>query len=249
MSDWTVAKVLEVKKWKNNLFSIILNASIHPFIPGQFSRLSYLCQDGRNIQRAYSYVNSPKDKNLEFYIILIPHGQLTPKLYNVSHKDKIMIKKTASGFFILNEILPCKNLWMFATGTGIGPYLSILQDKNDTNKFENIILVHAVRRQHDLTYLSLIQRLKTEYNGKLRVQIVISKEITNFSLYGRIPELLKNNVLEKKIGIKIKKNTCHVMLCGNPNMVKSTQKILIETRDLKKNLRKTPGHITSENYW
>ncbi|XBC41250.1 MAG: ferredoxin--NADP(+) reductase [Buchnera aphidicola (Nurudea yanoniella)] len=249
MNDWTTAKIIKIKKWKNNLFSIILNASINPFIPGQFSRLSYLNKNGERIQRAYSYINAPSNQNLEFYIVLIPNGQLTPTLYNLSNQDRIMIKKIASGFFTLNEIPSCKNLWMYATGTGIGPYLSILQSKENTDKFENIILVHAVRYCDDLVYLPLIKKLKDEYQGKLYIQIIISREFTKFSLYGRIPELLKNNILEKKIGIKIKKHTCHVMLCGNPNMVRNTQKFLIEERNLNKNFRKKPGQITSENYW
>ncbi|XBC38177.1 MAG: ferredoxin--NADP(+) reductase [Buchnera aphidicola (Floraphis choui)] len=249
MNDWTTAKIIKIKKWKNNLFSLILNASIYPFIPGQFSKLAYIKKNGKKIQRAYSYVNAPENINLEFYIVLIPEGKLTPKLYNLSYIDKIMIKKTSSGFFILNEIPYCKNLWMFATGTGIGPYLSILQHQNGTNKFKNIILVYAVRYRNDLVYLPLINNLKQQYNGQLHVQIIISKETTNFSLYGRIPKLLENNSLENKLGFKINKNTCHVMLCGNPKMIKDTKNFLIEKRNMKKNLRSNPGQITSETYW
>ncbi|QCI23536.1 FAD-binding oxidoreductase [Buchnera aphidicola] len=249
MNDWTIAKVIEIKKWKNNLFSLILNASIYPFVAGQFSRISYLTQDGKKIQKAYSYVNAPKDRHLEFYITLIPNGQLTPYLYKLSKTDKIMIKRTASGFFTLNEIPSCKNLWMFATGTGIGPYLSILKDKNGTHKFENIILVHAVRYYDDLTYLSLMSNLKQQYKRQLHIQTIISREVINFSLCGRIPKLLENNKLENTLGFKINKDTCHVMLCGNPSMVKDTQEFLIKNRNMKKHLRKKHGQITSENYW
>ncbi|XBC42803.1 MAG: ferredoxin--NADP(+) reductase [Buchnera aphidicola (Kaburagia rhusicola ensigallis)] len=249
MDDWTTAKIIKIKKWNNTLFSLVLNASIHPFIPGQFTRLLYIQKNGKKIQRAYSYVNAPEDINLEFYITLIPQGQLTPKLHCLSYMDKIMIRKTALGFFILNEIPCCKNLWMFATGTGVGPYLSILKNKKNTSKFKNIILVHAVRYYNDLIYLPLISKLKKKYDGKLHIQIIISREITSFSLHGRIPKLLENNMLENKLGFKINKNTCHVMLCGNPNMVKDTKKFLIENREMKKHLRKSPGQITSENYW
>ncbi|XBC42286.1 MAG: FAD-binding oxidoreductase [Buchnera aphidicola (Meitanaphis elongallis)] len=249
MNDWTIAKIIKIKKWKNNLFSIIMHASINSFIPGQFSKLSYTKKNGKTIQRAYSYVNAPNNKNLEFYIILIPQGKLTPKLYNLSHINKIMIKKTASGFFTLNEIPCCKNLWMFATGTGIGPYLSILQSKDHTEKFENIILVHAVRYYNDLTYLPLMKDLQEQYNGKLHIQTIVSREITNSSIHGRIPKLLENNILEKKLGFNIHKDTCHIMLCGNPEMIKDTKYFLINNKNMKKHFRNKPGHITSENYW
>ncbi|MGB5442627.1 MAG: ferredoxin--NADP(+) reductase, partial [Gammaproteobacteria bacterium] len=39
-----------------------------------------------------------------------------------------------------------------------------------------------------------------------------------------------------------------VMICGNPAMVRDTQAIL-EARGLKKNKRREPGHITTEQYW
>ncbi|XBC44359.1 MAG: FAD-binding oxidoreductase [Buchnera aphidicola (Schlechtendalia peitan)] len=249
MNDWTIAKIVKIKKWKNNLFSLVLQASIYPFIAGQFSKLLYIKKNEKNIQRAYSYVNSPKDKNLEFYIVLNPNGTLTKKLYNLSMFDTIMIKKTASGFFTLNEIPKCKNLWMFATGTGIGPYLSILQCQDGTEKFENIVLVHAVRYQSDLTYLPLMNNLEKKYNGKLKIQTIVSRELTQSTLHGRITTLLENGILEKTLDMKINRKTCHVMLCGNPGMVKDTQKFFLEKRNMKKHLRKSSGHITSENYW
>ncbi|ANF17275.1 ferredoxin-NADP reductase [Buchnera aphidicola (Schlechtendalia chinensis)] len=249
MNDWTTAKIVKVIKWKNNLFSLILNASIYPFIAGQFSRILYIKKNGEHVQRAYSYVNSPKNTNLEFYITLNPKGKLTKKLYNLSHSDTIMIKKTASGYFTLDEIPNCKNLWMFATGTGIGPYLSILQHKDDTERFKNIILVHAVRYQNDLTYLPLMHELKKKYDKKLHIKTIVSREITNLSLHGRIPELLRNKSLENELEIEINKNTCHIMLCGNPEMIKDTQKFFLEKKGMKKHFRKNPGQITNENYW
>ena len=38
------------------------------------------------------------------------------------------------------------------------------------------------------------------------------------------------------------------MICGNPDMVRDTVAVL-ETRGLKKNRRRDPGHITTEQYW
>jgi ferredoxin--NADP+ reductase len=38
------------------------------------------------------------------------------------------------------------------------------------------------------------------------------------------------------------------MLCGNPDMVKDCTETL-KARGFTKNRRRTPGHITAENYW
>ncbi|WP_247646095.1 FAD-binding oxidoreductase, partial [Enterobacteriaceae endosymbiont of Donacia piscatrix] len=119
MTEWSIGKIKEIKYWKNNLFSIILKAKINNFFAGQFTKLA-LKINNKKIQRAYSYINSPKNKNYEFYISNINKGNLTPFLYKLKINDKIMIAKNALGNFTINNINSCKNLWMLSTGTGIG---------------------------------------------------------------------------------------------------------------------------------
>jgi ferredoxin--NADP+ reductase len=138
---------------------------------------------------------------------------------------------------------------MLATGTAIGPYLSILQEGKGLDRFKNLVLVHAVRWYQDLSYLPLMQQLEQRYNGKLRIQSVISREKVARTLNGRVPALIEDGQLEKAVGLPINVETCHVMLCGNPQMVRDTQQLLKETRGMTKHLRRKPGHMTSEQYW
>ncbi|WP_343155138.1 FAD-binding oxidoreductase [Buchnera aphidicola (Kurisakia onigurumii)] len=245
------AKITKIKKWSEKLFSIRLKSSINNFIPGQFNRIVMKYDDSKEtIQRAYSYVNPPNNKNIEFYIVLIPNGKLTTKLYQLKKNDILQIYKNSFGFFTIEEIPTCENIWMIATGTAIGPYLSILQYKKNINKkFKKIILIYAVRYYKDLNYLKLLNKLKKKYKGKLYIQIILSREKKINTLYGRIPFLLQEKIIEKKIGVFINKDNTHIMLCGNPNMVKQTNKILVEKYFLKKNLRREPGNITIEHYW
>ncbi|QCI24076.1 ferredoxin--NADP(+) reductase [Buchnera aphidicola (Macrosiphoniella sanborni)] len=252
MNPWIIANVLEIKKWTNNLFSLILRADIEPFHAGQFTKLSLydINNNNKKIQRAYSYVNSPSEKNIEIYIVRVKNGKMSNLLYNLKCGDKIFIKKKSFGFFIINEIPDCKNLWMFATGTAIGPYCSILKEGKNIDRFNNIILVHAVRYYNELTYLPLMKELYKKYNGKLKIQTITSRDKSNKdSLTGRIPILLQNNSLEKKIGIPIESHTSHIMLCGNPAMIQDTYLFLKNYRNMKKHLRRSPGNITIEHYW
>ncbi|WP_425619652.1 FAD-binding oxidoreductase [Buchnera aphidicola] len=252
MNPWIIANVLAVKKWTNNLFSLILNADIEPFQAGQFNKLSiynHTSTDYSRIQRAYSYVNSPQEKNIEIYIVRVKDGKMSNILYNLKNGDNIFIKKKSFGFFIIDEIPSCDNLWMFATGTAIGPYCSILKTGKNIDRFNNIILIHAVRYQYELTYLPLMKELQKKYNGKLKIQTITSQEKNNHSLTGRIPLLLKNNILEQHIGLTIDSHTSHVMLCGNPFMIKDTCEFLKNNRNMKKHLRRRQGHITLEHYW
>lgn len=249
MNSWINAEVLKIKKWTSNLFTLILKAHIKPFLPGQFTKLA-LFNNEKKIQRAYSYLSPPRKKNLEIYIVRVLNGKLSNLLYNLKKGDNIFIKKYGSGFFLLEEIPKCQTLWMFATGTGISPYLSILQEGgNNINKFNHIILIHAVRYAHELVYLPLMNKLHKKYNGKLTIQTITSREIKGNSLTGRIPFLLKNGSLEKNIGFFINNKNSHVMLCGNPEMIRETYNFLKENRNMKKHLRREKGNITMENYW
>ncbi|EMF5056151.1 ferredoxin--NADP(+) reductase [Serratia marcescens] len=248
MAEWVNGKVTQVKQWTDGLFSLVVNAPIDPFTAGQFAKLA-LEIDGERVQRAYSYVNAPDDTNLEFYLVTVPEGKLSPRLSQLQPGSDVMVTKEAAGFFVLDEVPDCDTLWMLATGTAIGPYLSILQQGAGLERFNNLVLVHAARFARDLSYLPLMQQLQQRYNGKLRIQTVVSREEAPGSLTGRVPALIEDGRLEAAIGLTIDAETSHVMLCGNPQMVRDTQQTLKDHRQMRKHLRRKPGHITSEHYW
>lgn len=248
MTEWVNGSVVTVNHWTPSLFSLQLEAPVAPFIAGQFAKLA-LVIEGRRIQRAYSYVNAPENTHLEFYLINVPDGKLSPHLHALKAGDTLMVTKQASGFFVLDEIPTCKTLWMLATGTAIGPYLSILQQGTGLERFENIVLVHAARFFNDLSYLPLMNKLKEQYAGKVLIQSIVSREQVPNVLTGRIPALIQSGQLEEAVQLTMHSDDSHVMLCGNPQMVRDTQTLLKETRGMTKHLRRQAGHITSENYW
>ncbi|CBA26840.1 Ferredoxin--NADP reductase [Cronobacter turicensis z3032] len=248
MADWVTGKVVRVQHWTDSLFSLVVNAPVAPFTAGQFTKLG-LEIDGERVQRAYSYVNAPGNPDLEFYLVTVPEGKLSPRLHAMQPGDEVMVVSDAAGFFVLEEIPECETLWMLATGTAIGPYLSILQEGKDLERFKNIVLVHAVRYAQDLSYLPLMLELQQRYEGKLRVQTVVSRETVSGSLTGRVPALIESGALEEAVGLPMDTATSHVMLCGNPQMVRDTQQLLKDTRQMAKHLRRRPGHMTAEHYW
>lgn len=248
MAEWVNGNVSEVTHWTENLFSIKVHAPVAPFIAGQFAKLA-LEVEGERVQRAYSYVNAPASPDLEFYLVNVPEGKLSPRLHALKPGDSLMITKEAAGFFVLDEIPECQTLWMLATGTAIGPYLSILQQGEGLARFEHIVLVHAARYAADLSYLPLMQQLAERYNGKLRIQTVVSRETAPGALTGRVPALIESGQLEQAVGLPMTAENSHIMLCGNPQMVRDTQQLLKDTREMRKHLRRKPGHITSEHYW
>ncbi|WP_264273166.1 ferredoxin--NADP(+) reductase [Duffyella gerundensis] len=248
MAEWVNATVKEVKNWTDSLFSLVVNAPVDPFIAGQFAKLG-LEIDGQRVQRAYSYVNAPNNPDLEFYLVDVPDGKLSPRLHALQAGDSLMVTKEAAGFFVVDEVPECDTLWMLATGTAIGPYLSILQQGENLARFQHIVLVHATRYAADLSYLPLMQQLQQSYGDKLRIQTVVSREQVAESLTGRVPALIESGELESRVGLTIDAVSSHVMLCGNPQMVRDTQQVLMTSREMRKHLKRKPGHITSEHYW
>ncbi len=247
MGNWIQGKVVENRHWTDLLYSLRIEAKIDPFIAGQYGRLG-LNIDNQIVGRPYSFVNSPDEDIYEFYSVVVAQGVLSPRLCTLRAGDSIWIDKRANGFFTLNEVPHGKDIWMLSTGTAIGPFLSILKSGEAWERFENIVLVHAVRYVKELTYQDTILQFGEEYKERFKMITFVSREPTGFSLSGRIPAAINNGTLESKAGMTIHADNSQVMLCGNPNMLVDTRNALKE-KGLQKNLRRSPGHITTESYW
>ena len=248
MTDkWAQGEVVSVKHWTESLYSIRISAPEVKFTAGQYTKIS-LNINNEEVSRPYSFVNSPNEKFLEFYSVSVPNGPLSSELQRLRNGDLVNVGLKGNGFLVLNEVPKVDNIWMLATGTAIGPYLSILKTKDSWDKFKNVILVHAVRYNKELTYQKTIKELKKIYGERLIYITYVSREKSENSLAGRIPKSIAKGLLEKKAGIKMLPDNTHIMLCGNPEMVKDTT-IELKKIGLKKHRRNSPGHITTENYW
>jgi len=247
MAAWNIGKVVEIKQWSNKLFSLYVESEIAPFEAGQFIKIA-LEIDGEVIGRPYSLVNPPVSRPLEFYCIEVPDGPLTSRLTKLTAGDKILVAPRAHGFMILDEVPQARHLWLMATGTGIGPFLSILATAKPWQRFEQVVLVYAVRTLSELSYQERIAQIAAKHPGQFTFIPFLSREPSDFALPGRIPQAITDGRLEARAGIAISAENSQIMLCGNPQMVKDTNKVLVE-RGLKKHRRFDHGQITAENYW
>lgn len=108
MADWVTGKVTKVQNWTDALFSLTVHAPVLPFTAGQFTKLG-LEIEGERVQRAYSYVNSPDNPDLEFYLVTVPDGKLSPRLAALKPGDEVQVVSEAAGFFVLDEVLTAKH--------------------------------------------------------------------------------------------------------------------------------------------
>lgn len=247
MSKWVAGKVVRLRQWTNDLYSIQVEADIAPFTAGQFNRLA-LEIDGEMVARPYSFVNGPDNAVHEFCFTVVKDGPLTHELIRLKTGDSLHLAPRAAGFFILSEIPEADTLWMLSTGTAIGPFLSILATAEVWQRFRNVVLVHAVRTADELIYPDEIKAFLAEQAEQFQFIPFVSREATDFAIKGRVPAAIEDGQLEQRAGLEIRPDNSQVMICGNPAMVSDTQSVL-EARNLRKNRRREPGHITTEQYW
>jgi ferredoxin--NADP+ reductase len=247
LKDWIEGTVVDNIHWTENLFTLRIDAAIAPFTAGQFTSLA-LDIDGQRIARPYSYLSTPGELPAEFFFYTATGGLLSNALIKLQPGDRIWIRQHANGFFTLNEVPEARDLWMLATGTGIAPCYSILRTAEPWQRFQNLVLVHGVRTEADLRYLELADSLRAQYGERFRFQAFVSREAVPGTLPGRIPAAIEDGSLEKAVGLELDPAHSQLMLCGNPDMVKDVTEIL-KGRGFTRNRRRTPGHITTENYW
>jgi len=242
MTTWLEGRVIENRHWTDTAFSLRVAAPPLRFEAGQFVRIALEEQ----LARPFSFVNAPHDPVLEFYGIVVPEGPLSPRLAQLRAGERLLVASNPAGFLVLSEVPAAKTLWLVSTGTGIAPFLSILRTDTPWKRFRNVVLVHAVRHAAELVYRDAIVELQQKHKIFQYVTFV-SREAHVGALAGRIPAALRDGRLENAAGLALD-HEAHVMLCGNPDMLKDVQGALAE-RGLRKHRRRTPGHITVESFW
>ncbi|MDY0761713.1 ferredoxin--NADP reductase [Acinetobacter pittii] len=251
IEKFSVEKVLSVHRWTPTLFSFTMTRPAHfKFTAGQFARIGLKVGE-ELVVRAYSVVSSPFDETLEFFSIVVPDGAFTSNLQHLKVGDELYLEKIPYGYLTLaryQQPLP-HDLWLLATGTGLAPFLSMLQDFDTWSKYQKINLVYSVRTAAELAYVDRIQEIAETFgeghNGFKFIPIITRDP--SAPLHDRLPILIENGELEKSAGIELNPATSHVMLCGNPQMVDDTKEAL-KRRGLTMN-RRGVGNIAVENYW
>ena len=251
MSAWVEGRIAGRRQWSDSLYSLLVDAPQVTFLAGQFARLALPAPPGSKetmIGRPYSFVNPPTAQPHEFYFIILPEGPLSPRLAMLGVGESVWLAPRANGFFTIAETAEAESLWCLSTGTGIGPFLSMLRTEDPWAKFGRVVLVHSVRFAAELTYRDEIAGIARAHPGAFHYVPMITRESRADALGGRIPQAIDDGRLEARVGLPLTPENAHAMLCGNPAMVDDVQKVLA-TRGMRRHRRKEPGHITLETYW
>jgi len=251
---WTVERVLEVRYWTPTLLSFrTTRYRGFRFTPGHYARLGLAAADGTTVWRSFSLVSAAHDEHLEFLAVLVPGGAFSTALATLKVGDSIQVEKACFGFLTLDQLAPGRDLWLLASGTGIGPYLSILHDPSVWQRFENLVVVHSVRRAEELAYREEILGLKermspTPGSAELRYVPVVTREPGATPLHARIPVLITDGRLGAAAGRPITLENSRLMVCGNPELASELRAIL-RAMGFTTTRRGLLGQMAFEKYW
>ncbi len=247
MSQAIVARVSQTVVWTPGLVTLRLDHRLDGFAPGQFLNIG-VAGDAAGARRAYSIASAP-GAALEFYVTEVPGGALSPSLCSLPAGTEVLLDAHPQGFFTLKWVPEAKLLWLVATGTGLGPYVSMLRSGEPFTRFERVILVHGVRHTKDLGYAEELRALVAQRAGQFEYVPVVSRESApgDVALGGRLTTALSSGALEAR-ALSVLSVDSHVMLCGNPAMIDDVLTLLGE-RGLKRHRTRAPGHVTMERYW
>lgn len=246
MANWMKGSVVENRQWTDELFSLYIDVPLAEFKAGQFVRIA-LDIDGEQVARPYSLVNAPHEEQLEIYFNIVPEGPLSPGLAALKAGDEVRVVDKASGFLTIGEVPEVDHLWLMATGTGIGPFLSCLKTDEPWQRFRKIVLGYSVRFAEELSYTETISRLLKEHPGQMEFVPFVTREEMDGAFNSRITTNIENGELEKRVGIPLEPETSHIMMCGNSAMIQGVSDLL-QSRGMRRHRRREPGHITTEKY-
>lgn len=216
------------------------------FRPGQFMNLG-LHLPGGFVSRSYSLASVPHEP-LEVLLARVGQGELTPALFELGEAASVWLDPKPQGFFTFDYVPPHRELWLLATGTGLGPFLSMLRSGAAFERAARVILVHGTRGASELAHRQELEALANQRGGAFRYVPVLSREPEPGQLQGRVTQALTSGELEQRAETSIAAESAHFMLCGNPSMIEDVTRLLAE-RGLRRHRQRTPGHITTEKYW
>ena len=244
---WQNATIIGNKQWNERLCSLQFKAQLPAYEAGQFVSVALPDSDGKPLARPYSLVNSPADEDYEFYFNRVDGGPLSPRLQQLKVGDGLLVATRAAGFLVLSQVPDAEQLWLLATGTGIGPFLAMLQTPDPWMRFNKVILVHGIRNHSEMAYIDTLSAIKREHPEQFQFHHSITRQITDYTLQQRIPFAITDGSLEDKCNTRFSAKKSQVMICGNPAMVADSSAALA-VRGLLKNRRRQPGQITVEVY-
>lgn len=249
----SVETVESVRHWNEHLFSFsITRPASFRFRSGEFVMIGLRGDNGKPLLRAYSIASPAYDEKLDFLSIKVEDGPLTSRLQKIVAGDHVYLGKKPVGTLVADALLPGKRLFMLSTGTGLAPFLSVARDPDIYDLFDEVVIVHSVRRVSDLAFREELEAkladdplVGEEAAAKFRYVPTVTRE--PFHTTGRIDALIDNGTIflgetgEKAFNVE----TDRIMMCGSMDMIKSLA-ARFDAEGFSEGSNAAPGHYVIE---
>ncbi len=177
------------------------------FIPGQF--VSFTEQlNGKEVTRAYSISSPPSGNRFDLVLNRVPDGRFSPHLFNLNAGAELDFKGPY-GNFVFRD--PIADSILVATGTGIGPFRSMLMAQLPHDSQTNFTLVFGVRHEDGILYREQFEETERQHPNFKFVPTVTQPGTNWKGLTGRV----QPHVME----ILGDRRDMDVYICGMKEMV------------------------------
>jgi benzoate/toluate 1,2-dioxygenase reductase component len=182
------------------------------FLPGQYANLLI---PGTHQSRAYSFSSLVKDGRVSFLIRNIPHGLMSSHLtLTAKAGDELRYQAPFGGFYLRKVDRP---VLMIAGGTGLAPFLAMLQQIEQSGIRHPVHLMYGVTRDEDLVEIEQLDRLKTRLADFDYTVCVVESRVS-----GRKTGVVTEHLLPEYFHA----GQADVYLCGPPPMVAAVERFI-----------------------
>ncbi|MDO4232007.1 MAG: benzoate 1,2-dioxygenase electron transfer component BenC [Lautropia sp.] len=205
------AIVSEVTPFGDAAYELVLDTPDEApgFLPGQYVNIGV---PGTDQKRSYSFSSQPGEKRLSFLIRHVPGGLMSSWLKTAEKGQRLDVTGPMGSFFLRQVTRP---MLMLAGGTGLAPFLSMLDVLAREGSGQQIHMIYGVTRDQDLVMVDRLEAHAARIPGFTFSTCVADPQSTHerrgYVTDHMPPELLHGGNVD-------------VYLCGPPPMVEAVQK-------------------------
>lgn len=196
------------------MLELDVEASAPAFLPGQYVNIDV---PGSGQHRSYSFSTAPGEQRIGFLIKKIAGGVMSTWLERAEMGGKLDLTGPLGSFYMRKVERP---LLFLAGGTGLAPFLSMLEALVRENSQQQIHLIYGVTRDLDLVLVDEVEA----YAGRLpnfTFSTVVAEEASSHPRKGWVTQHIPAETMNG--------GDLDVYLCGPPPMVDAVRKFFAET--------------------
>ena len=186
-----------------------VDAAAPVFLPGQYVNIDV---PGSGHKRSYSFSSMPGESRISFLIKKIPGGVMSTWLESAHPGEKLELTGPLGSFYLREVQRP---LLFLAGGTGLAPFLSMLEFLARAGSRQKVHMIYGVTRDLDLVQVDAIEAYKARLPN-FSYATVVAEEASNHPRKGWVTQHLPAEALNG--------GDVDVYLCGPPPMVDAVRK-------------------------